>query len=452
MQVKPSILVVDDEAGQRQFLRAVLEKEFDIVTAADGQEATQLLESKAFDLVITDQQMPRMSGIELITWAREHVPEIPIIVLTAYGTIQTAVEAMKLGAQEYLNKPLQSPEELRLTVARTLRHKSLKDKDLVHRQDKDEEFPAEVVAESAQMKQVLHLASQVASQPTTALLTGESGTGKEIIARFIHRRSPRSEGPFVAVNCAALTESLLESELFGHERGAFTGATQMKRGRFELAQGGTLLLDEIGEMGFSLQSKLLRVLQGHQFERVGGTRTITVDVRVIASTNQNLPTAIKENRFREDLYYRLNVFPIEIPPLRERREDILPLAEFFINKISRRMGRPPQKPSEAAERILYSYHWPGNTRELENAIERALIVSQSERIELQDLPLQPLPESAITGPNPTLAEIEKSAILRTLEQNQGDRQSTAQSLGISLRKLQYRLKEYGLAGKRQSRS
>jgi len=294
MHIKPSILVVDDEAGQRQFLRAVLEKDFQVVTAADGREATQLLENKAFDLVITDQQMPNMSGIELITWAREHVPEIPIIVLTAYGTIQTAVEAMKLGAQEYLNKPLQSPEELRLTVARTLRHKSLKDQDLIHRQEEEEDFPSDVVAKSVQMKEVLLLASQVASQPTTALLTGESGTGKEVVARFIHRQSPRSEGPFVAVNCAALTETLLESELFGHEKGAFTGATQMKRGRFELAQGGTLLLDEIGEMSFSLQSKLLRVLQGHQFERVGGMRTITVDVRVIASTNQDLQTAIQE--------------------------------------------------------------------------------------------------------------------------------------------------------------
>ena len=451
MQVKPSILVVDDEAGQRQFLRAVLEKDFDVVTAADGREATQLLENKAFDLVITDQQMPNMSGIELITWARSNVPEIPIIVLTAYGTIQTAVEAMKLGAQEYLNKPLQSPDELRLTVARTLRHKSLKDQTFVHRQEEEEEFPADVVAESAQMKEVLLLASQVAPQPTTALLTGESGTGKEVVARFIHRRSPRAEGPFIAVNCAALTESLLESELFGHEKGSFTGATQLKRGRFELAQGGTLLLDEIGEMGFSLQSKLLRVLQGSQFERVGGMRTITVDVRVIASTNQDLPAAIKESRFREDLYYRLNVFPIQIPPLRERQEDILPLAEFFIGRISRRMGKPFKKPSQEVERILYSYSWPGNIRELENAIERALIVSQSEQIESRDLPLQPLPESAIAGPNLTLAEIEKSAILRALENNGGDRKLTAQKLGISLRKLQYRLKEYGLTGNRESR-
>jgi DNA-binding NtrC family response regulator len=448
-EIKPSILVVDDEAGQRQLLRAILEKDFQVVTAANGKEAIELLTKKAFDLVITDQQMPEMSGIELIAWARENVPETLIIVLTAYGTIQTAVEAMKMGARDYLNKPLQSPEELRLTVERTLRSRSLEDQDLIHRQEKEEAFPPDVIAESDQMRQVLNLATQVAPQPTTVMLTGESGTGKEVVARFTHRRSPRSEGPFLAVNCAALTESLLESELFGHEKGAFTGATQMRRGRFELAQGGTLFLDEIAEMGFNSQSRLLRVLQEHEFERVGGTRTINVDVRVIAATNQDLKAAIEERVFREDLYYRLNVFPIQIPPLRERREDILPLAVFFTRKISRRMGQRLKELSAQAEQTLYSYDWPGNIRELENAIERALIVSQSEQIEVQDLPLQSLPEAAITRPDATLSEIEKTAILRALDKNQGDRRQTAKELGISLRKLQYRLKEYGLTGKKE---
>lgn len=445
---KPSILVVDDESGQRQFLRAVLEKDFDVTTAANGNEAVQLLRHKAFDLVITDQQMPEMSGIELIAWTQEHAPEIPIIVLTAYGTIQTAVEAMKLGARDYLNKPLQSPEELRLTVGRVLRNRSLEDKDLIYRQEREAEFPSDIVAESDEMKRVLHLANQVASQPTTVLLTGESGTGKEIVARFIHRRSPRAEGPFLAVNCAALTETLLESELFGHEKGAFTGATQLRRGRFELAHGGTLFLDEIGEMGFNLQSKLLRVIQEHEFERVGGTRTISIDVRVIAATNQDLPAAIQEKRFREDLFYRLNVFPIEIPPLRARRKDILPLARFFIQKISRRMGQPARPMSEQVTDTLCSYEWPGNIRELENAVERALIVTNSEQIEARDLPLEDPVEIDPETPEVRLSAIEKTAILSALAKNEGDRRLTAEELGISLRKLQYRLKEYGVTKKR----
>jgi len=442
-----SILIVDDEAGQRQLLRAVLEKDYQVVAAANGDEAAQLLENRAFDLVITDQRMPGMSGIELISWIRQNTPETPVIVLTAYGTIQTAVEAMKLGAQDYLNKPLQSPEELRLTVARVLRHKSLQNQELIHREEEEIDFPSEIVAESPQMKEVLKLAFQVASQPTTVLLTGESGTGKEVVARYIHRNSTRPEGPFVAVNCAALTESLLESELFGHEKGAFTGATQTHRGRFELAHGGTLFLDEIGEMGFNLQSKLLRVLQGNQFERVGGVRTITVDVRVIAATNQDLLKAIRERLFREDLYYRLNVFPIEIPPLRERREDILPLVNFFVEKISRRMGLSPRTLDRQVQRTLYSYEWPGNIRELQNAIERALIVSNSREIVIEDLPFRPLPESALSGPDMTLADLEREAILKALDRNDGDRRLTAKQLGISLRTLQYRLKDYGLKGR-----
>ena len=444
-KVKHLILIVDDEPGQRQLLRAALERDYQVVAAADGTEATQLMESRAFDLVITDQQMPGMDGIELIRWTREHAPETPVIVLTAYGTVQTAVEAIKLGAHDYLNKPLQSPEELRLTVGRVLHHKTLQNKELIHRREREEDYPPEIIAESAQMKEVLRLAVQVSDQPSTVLLTGESGTGKEVVARFIHDRSPRSEGPFLAVNCAALTETLLESELFGHEKGAFTGATQMRKGRFELAQGGTIFLDEIGEMGVNLQSKLLRVLQGREFERVGGMRTISVDVRVVAATNQDLQKAIREGAFREDLFYRLNVFPIEIPPLRERRDDILPLATLFLDQKSRRMGRPGQGMDRQVERVLYSYDWPGNIRELQNAIERALIVSHSGPINLEDLPLRPLEQAVVSGPDMTLAELEKVTILRTLERNRGDRRATAEQLGISLRKLQYRLKDYRLA-------
>jgi DNA-binding NtrC family response regulator len=442
-----SILIVDDEAAQRKLLRAILGKDYSVTTARDSHEAIQFLEQRNFDIIITDERMPGMSGIELIKWVREQLPETPVIVLTAYGSIQTAVEAIKLGAQDYLTKPLKSPEELRLVVAKVLDQRTLRDRSLIHQAETEAQFPPDIIAESDAVKQVLTLAMQVAPQPTTVLLTGESGTGKEVIARFIYRRSSRSDGPFVAVNCAALTESLLESELFGHEKGAFTGAIQTKRGRFELAHGGTLFLDEIAELSINLQAKLLRVLQEQQFERIGGMRTMTIDVRVIAATNQDLARALKERTFREDLYYRLNVFPINIPPLRERREDILPLTNYFVRKISIRMGQSPKTLNPEVEQILYHYDWPGNIRELQNALERALIVSKSDVIRPQDLPLQFSYDSSINSRPIKLAEIEKASILETLAQNHGDRRKTAEQLGISLRTLQYRLKEYGPAEK-----
>ncbi len=444
--MKKSILVVDDEPAQRQFLTASLNREYVVVPAANGIEATQLLSVRSFDLIITDERMPDMSGTELIRWARERMPEIPIIVLTAYGSIATAVEAMKLGAQEYLTKPLKNPDELRLAVARTLHNRTLRDQSLVLREESDAQYPADIVAESASMKRALTLAAQVAEQSTTVLLTGESGTGKEVIARFIHRRSPRSEEPFVAVNCAALSETLLESEMFGHEKGAFTGALQSRRGRFELAHGGTLFLDEVAETTVNLQAKLLRVLQEQQFERLGGTRTILVDVRVIAATNKDLAQAMAEKSFREDLYYRLNVFPIALPPLRERREDILPLAEFLCRRIAVRMGRRCGSLSPGIQQMLYRYNWPGNVRELENALERALIVSRADAIQPEHLSLKMDTKASSSGAA-TLAEIEKAAILEALARNRGERRCTAEQLGVSLRTLQYRLKEYGITTK-----
>ena len=444
--MRHTILIVDDEAAQRQLLSGSLGRDYDVVAAGNGLEATQLLANRSFDLIITDERMPGMDGIGLIRWARENCPETPIIVLTAFGSVETAVEAMKLGAEDYLTKPLKSPDELRLVVGKALRQRMLKDKTELHRAETEVHFPVDVVAESEQMKRVLWLASQVAGQPTTVLITGESGTGKEVVARYIHRGSPRVEEPFVAVNCAALTETLLESELFGHERGAFTGAVQSRRGRFELAHGGTLLLDEVAEMSVNLQAKLLRVLQEQRFERVGGTRTITVDVRVIAATNKDLAKAMAENSFREDLYYRLSVFPIHIPPLRERREDILPLAVHFARKISARMGRIFRAFNHDAEHLLRSHDWPGNTRELMNAIERAMIITRREVIAAEDLPFGRPRETGSRSPA-SLTEVEKAAIISALERNRGDRKNTASELGISLRTLQYRLKEYGLAGR-----
>jgi len=447
-RVEHTILVVDDEPAQRQLVSAALGKNYQVTAAASGQEAQELLSSRSFDLVITDERMPGMSGLDLVRWIREHDPAPSIIVLTAYGSVETAVEAMKLGADEYLTKPLKSPEELRLVVQRTIRQRMLQNLGIVHAEESEGLFPPDIIAESEAMKQVLALALQVAVQPTTVLLTGESGTGKEVVARLIHRRSPRRENPFVAVNCAALHETLLESELFGHEKGAFTGATQSRPGRFELAHGGTIFLDEVAEMSIGLQAKLLRVLQEREFERVGGNRTIHVDVRVVAATNQDLQATLAEKSFREDLFYRLNVFPIHLEPLRRRHEDIKPLAYSFARKLSARMGRGFKSLSPEAERILLRHDWPGNVRELQNAMERALIVAGSEVVQAQDLPFQAELRSSSTARGKTLADLEKNAILEALAQNRGERRLTAEQLGVSLRKLQYRLKEYGLTGKK----
>jgi len=443
--MKFSILIVDDEPGQRQFISGSLAREYEVVTAANGLEASQLLSHRGFSLVITDERMPDMGGIELIRWMREKSPETPVIVLTAYGSVETAVEAIKLGAEEYLTKPLKSPEELRLIVGKVLRSRAMRDRSLLYQEETEASLPLDVVAESESMKQVFRLAEQVAQQPTTVLLTGESGTGKEVVARFIHLRSQRRDHSFVAINCAAITETLLESELFGHEKGAFTGAIQNRRGRFELADGGTLFLDEIAEMGAGLQAKLLRVLQEQQFQRIGSDRTMTVDVRVIAATNKDLAQSIADKSFREDLFYRLNVFPIHIPPLRERRNDILPLARAFAKKISGRLGRPAPLLSPEACEVLRSHEWPGNARELANAVERALIVSQADAIEADDLPLKPA-TARLERPG-LLAQIERTAILESLARNKGDRRAASEELGISLRTLQYRLKEYGVTGR-----
>jgi two-component system, NtrC family, response regulator AtoC len=440
--VRHSILIVDDESSMRLFLSSVLEGEgYQVTPAANGKEAVELIRRRRFDLIVSDVRMPELGGMELLKLVKEQSPETPVVILTAFGSIESAVEAMKLGAADYLTKPLQSPDEVRMVAARLLSVKLIQNQNAILQEESQKAFPCtSVVTRNPALQAALDLAAQVAPTETTVLLLGESGTGKELLARCIHAGSRRAEKVFVPVNCAALAPALLESELFGHEKGAFTGAVSQHVGRFERAHGGTLFLDEIGELDLGLQSKLLRVLETRQFERVGGTRIIDTDVRIVAATNRDLKEAIQQRKYREDLYYRLNVFPIHLPPLRERREDILPLADFLAAKSARKLGRTAKPLSPEAAGILQRYPWPGNVREMENVIERAMIVSSHEQILPQDLPF----DLTLNEPLPTtLAEIEKQAILAALRANGGHHKKAADQLGISLRTLQYRLKEYG---------
>jgi two-component system, NtrC family, response regulator AtoC len=411
-----------------------------VTTAGAVAEAIRACEKKQFHLIVSDLRLPDGDGLEVLRWSREHMLETPVIMITGFGTVGSAVEAMKLGAADYLSKPLSSPDELRMLARKALgQHQSAQERELL-REEQEKRFSCGIiVADHPSMVKVTDLVRKVAPTQATVLITGESGTGKEIIARCIHNHSPRAERAFVAVNCAALSPTLIESELFGHEKGSFTGAVVQHTGRFERAHGGTLFLDEIGELDANLQAKLLRVLQEKTFERVGGMRQITVDARVIAATNRNLQQSVREGKFREDLYYRLNLFPIEIPALKERGADILKLARFFLQRAGKSMNKPSLRLSPAAEQVLMGYLWPGNVRELENIMERMAILCE-DVVEADDLPI------TTTGPTrPVLfKEIERQAILEALQANGGNRTKTAQQLGISLRTLQYRLKEYGI--------
>lgn len=443
------ILVVDDEEDIRSFLADALHAEgHDVAEAPDGEEAWSRLRAEGFHLVLTDLRMPRMDGMELLRRLRQTQPEVEVIVLTAHGSVDSAVEAMKLGAFEYLQKPISGPAELRLVVSRALERRSLADaREEGVRSREREGFrlsygaPAMTTVEDALRK--------VAKTTSTVLLQGESGTGKEVAARAIHAWSPRRDGPFVAVNCAALPESLLESELFGHEKGAFTGAVDRRRGRVELADGGTFFLDEIGELKPDLQAALLRVLETRSFERVGGSQTIRVDVRWIAATNRDLRAMIAEARFRDDLYHRLSVFPIHLPPLRERRDDILPLAETLLPAIARRIGvAEPQLTPEAA-RHLATATWPGNVRELANALERAVILADGAPIEpahltAGDAATRPSDGTTDGVTDGTLADLERAAIVRALQRWDGNRKQAAEALGIGLRTLYDKLKRYAI--------
>ncbi len=436
-----TILVIDDDPGFRRLLETILKGEgYGVETGGSVAEAVRAGSRRGFDLVISDLRLPDGDGVEILRWWKEHMPETPVIMITGFGTVASAVEAMKLGAVDYLGKPLSSPDELRLLVRNALAQRRLAQEFELLREQEESRFScANIIAGDPQMLRVLDLVRKVAPTPATVLVTGESGTGKELIARCIHANSPRAQRVFSPVNCAALSPTLIESELFGHEKGAFTGALGQHQGRFERAHGGTLFLDEIGELDANLQAKLLRVLQERTFERVGGTREISVDVRIIAATNRNLRQAVADNKFREDLYYRLNLFPIEVPPLRERTQDIAALGRFFLARAAQSLGKTGLKLTPEAEDVLLGYIWPGNVRELENTMERMAILCD-DVIEPDDLPI------TSTGPaRPVLfKDIERQAIEDALRINEGNRTRTARQLGISLRTLQYRLKEYGI--------
>ena len=463
-----SILVVDDKAIVRDFFTEYLNRRgVNVQTAVDGKDAAQALDVSQPDLIIADLKMPNMDGMELLRYVVGHHPSIPVIILTAHGDVSKAVSAMQLGAFDFVEKKgsaLEDLDDLQNRLLRALSFRRLLEENRQLRGEINDRYRFDrLVGPSPQMQRIFELIATVAPTPTTVLVLGGSGTGKELVARAIHFNSPRAKAPFVKVNCAAMPEGLIESELFGHERGAFTGAVRTTQGKFEAAHGGTLLLDEIGELPLGLQGKLLRVLQEREFQRIGSNETVKVDVRLIATTNVDLDSAIKDGKFRQDLYYRLNIIPIKLPPLSQRREDIPILAFHFLRRYAKLHGRKLERISDHTLRWLAAAPWPGNVRELENAIERAVVLCRGDQIEISDFFLHEAPpaEASITGaalPSfpasstyvggevTTLAELEKHHILSVLRAQNGHRAQTAELLGISIRTLRNKLNEYREAG------
>jgi len=450
--MKFKILVVDDDLSLRKMLEAVLTDDgYDVKEADDGHSAIEAVEEQFYDLILMDIRMTRMGGIEALKQIKKLSPDTPVIIMTAYASVETAREALKFGAFDYLTKPLDI-DELKLILHRSLRHHQLEQENRYLRERLDDRFDfGNIIGNSRAMKNLFETLSQVAPTDATVLITGESGTGKELIANAIHQNSPRCHKPMIKVNCAALPETLLESELFGHEKGAFTGAVSKSRGRFQLAHESTLFLDEISEMTPATQAKILRALQEREIEPVGGETTLKIDTRVITATNKNLENEIKGGRFREDLYYRLNVVRIEIPPLRDRHEDIPLLAEFFLKQYVEKNRKLIKGFTPRATDVLMRHNWPGNVRELENLVERAVIMTRGDMITQDDFPsiMTGNGKSATekkfgTSSGMTLKEAEKEIILRTLEETGGNRTHTAKILGISRRTLQLKLKEYGI--------
>lgn len=441
------ILIAEDEPGLRLALRANLKTHYDVYEAEDGVQAVEAVHQQFFDIVLMDIRMPGLDGLDALAQIKKISPGILVFMMTAYQSVETARTALQRGASDYIVKPVDM-EELKANIGRLLEYRSMQRENILLKERLGEQFAeSNIIARSAEMRDILDSIALIAPTDATVLILGESGTGKELVANLIHERSLRASQPLVKLNCAALTETLLESELFGHERGAFTGAIARKEGRFELADGGSLFLDEIMEMSSVTQAKLLRVLQEQEFERVGGTQTIHVDVRIIAATNKNLAEEVREGHFREDLYYRLNVVPIQLPPLRDRREDIPVLAEHFLKHYAAKNHRAVRQILPEALDLLMRYNWPGNIRELENAIERGVIIAQGELLTPDELPIalgqnaQSTHDTASTG---SLKDMEREHISRTLAQVASNRTQAAKILGITRKTLQNKIKEYGL--------
>jgi two-component system, NtrC family, response regulator AtoC len=445
---KPTLLIVDDEKPSREGLRAALENNYDVYVAEDAKAAKELLSTEKFDVLLSDLRMPGEDGLSLIRRAKTLSPPPICILMTAYGSEDLAVEAMKHGADDYISKGRLQLDELELRIARLLRSQGLEKENIKLQQQLDERYELRtIIGESPAIREVLEVIKQVAPSRATILLQGESGTGKELAARAIHQLSPRARGPFIAVHCAALSSNLLESELFGHEKGAFTGAMERRQGRFELADGGTLFLDEIGEIDAAIQVKLLRVLETHEFERVGGNKSLQADARLVAATNRDLKKMVEEGKFREDLFFRLNVISVKLPSLRERREDIPLLANHFLKEYVRENSKKVKDFSPEVLDVFQHYSWPGNIRELRNVINRMVVMSRGDRLMYTDLPpelrnLQPASGNSSTKlTSLNLAENEHFLIQKALEQTKGNISRAAELLGISRRTLHRKLNE-----------
>ena len=447
-----TILIVDDDAAHRKMLTAVLSAEgYRVQEADDGDRACELVAQNRYDLVLMDLRMKRMDGDAAQKKMADINPDIPVVIMTAYGSVRSAVEALKAGADNYLTKPVDI-DELKILVKKALQQRQLQAENRDLKEQLGKRFDlGSIIGSSPAMRKLIETLTLVAPSEATVLIQGESGTGKELVANAIHHNSPRKSNPFIKVNCAALPETLLESELFGHEKGAFTGAAGPRKGRFERADRGTLFLDEIGEMTPATQAKILRVLQEREFEPVGGSRSIRVDTRILSATNRNLEEEIAADRFREDLYYRLNVVTITVPPLRERLADIPLLAEHFLGHYAAKNHRTFKGIAPPAMDLLMRYAWPGNVRELENVIERAVIMTRGDRIEAEHFPStigdpenDPTQHAPMLPSGRSLKDVEKEMILQTLDDMDGNRTQTAKILGISRRTLQLKLKEYGI--------
>jgi DNA-binding NtrC family response regulator len=450
LHVRPTVLIVDDDAGLRESFRVILEDDYEVIGAADGLAALDALRSRQIDVVLLDIRLPDMDGIEVLERMKNLDPQVEVILVTAVKTVRTAVAAMKLGAFDYLTKPFDEEEVLGL-IRRGMERRALEREVVFLRSElaRGRDFD-HLVGQHAEMQKLHQVISQVARTTSTVLITGESGTGKELVAQAIHRQGPRRDKPFVPVNLPALSESLMESEIFGHERGAFTGAHQRKLGKFETAHGGTLFLDEIGALKLELQAKLLRVLQEREIERVGGSRAIKVDVRVIAATNVDVKAAVRSQSFREDLYYRLNVVPIRVPALRDRRDDIALLADHFIRKYNRAFNKHVERLSPEALAALHAYSWPGNVREFQNAIERLVTLVDGPTIEATDLPLELAlgnPKVRATGTDGVSLrrareEFERQMVVRVLERVRWNQTEAARLLGLHRNTLKMKLAKW----------